>query len=64
MRENRTSSSMRGHWKRATAQRACALLYEALPSYSLALSRTARAERVEAGQANSLKSGLTRGDWG
>src|SRR5712692_6866613 len=27
MREIRTSSSMRGHWKRATARRACALLY-------------------------------------
>src|SRR6266576_4007492 len=27
MREIRTSSSMRGRWKRATTQRACALLY-------------------------------------
>ena len=27
MRENRTSSSMRGRRKRAIAQRACALLY-------------------------------------
>jgi hypothetical protein len=27
MREIRTSISMRGHWKRATTQRACALLY-------------------------------------
>jgi hypothetical protein len=31
MRENRTSSSMRGRRKRATAQRACALLYGGSP---------------------------------
>jgi len=38
MRENRTSSSMRGRRKRATVPRACALLYAALPIMAMTVS--------------------------
>jgi hypothetical protein len=45
MRENRTSGSMRGHRKRATAQRACALLY-ACPLAEFEAAPHARLQRA------------------
>ena len=54
MREIRTSSSMRGHWKRATAQRACVPLYaRPLAGFGAA----PRPHALRAGPQHSASSG-------
>jgi len=57
MRETRTSSSMRGRRKRATAQRACALLYACpLAKYEAAPhARTARRLQRQTGAPQAVR---------